>query len=260
MAHWNVRGREGKKAAAAVLTVLLWMAADPARAGVPFVTDDAGTPPEGGFEIDMALQYAKIDGEKAWSLPSLDVNYGATDAVQLHLLVSASVVHQTGDGTRFGYGDTEVGVKYRFLDEDEEGWRPSVALFPLIELPTGDETVGLGNGHVAAFLPLWVSKELGPWSLFGGGGYWVNPGEGHEDFWFVGMGAKRRITDALSLGAEIFHETKDATDGKDNVSFNLGAVYDFSEIHHLLISAGQGLHNRPQTNEFSAYVAYQLTF
>jgi len=66
--------------------------------------------------------------------------------------------------------------------------------------------------------------------------------------------------DRLSVGGEIFHQTADTLDGVDSTGFNLGVTYDFTEDHHLLFSAGRGIQNAATTNEFSYYIAYELTF
>jgi hypothetical protein len=47
--------------------------------------------------------------------------------------------------------------------------------------------------------------------------------------------------------------------GKDNTGFNLGAVYDFDDHNHLLLSAGTGIQNASETNLYSWYVGYQIT-
>jgi len=49
-------------------------------------------------------------------------------------------------------------------------------------------------------------------------------------------------------------------EGKESSGFNLGAVYDFNEHYHLLLSAGRGLQNAVATNDVSYYVAIQHTF
>ena len=48
-----------------------------------------------------------------------------------------------------GYGDTEVGIKYRLLDQTDT--LPMIGVFPLVEIPTGDEDKGLGNGKAQYF-------------------------------------------------------------------------------------------------------------
>jgi hypothetical protein len=248
------------------VTGLLWLGliaagtilTRPAHAGAPFVTDDPGTPEH--FEINLAVQARHSAGQTTGFAPSLEINYAAAENVQLHFLVPLAFSHVSGDRTRWSTGDTEFGVKYRFLDSSEEDWFPSAAVFPIVFAPTGDEDRGLGTGHTRAFLPLWLGKEFGDWTAFGGGGYGINPGSGHRNYLFVGAGITRKITEDLRLGAEVFRQSKTEDDGKDAIGFNLGGVYDISDRHHILLSAGRGLRNASETNEFSTYIAYQLTF
>jgi hypothetical protein len=232
--------------------------AAPALAGAPFVTDDPGTPEH--FEINLAVQMTHVPRQTTGLAPALEVNYAAAENVQLHFLASLAFNHESGDRTHWGAGDTEFGVKYRFIDETEDGWVPSAAIFPIIFASTGDDDRGLGTGHSRAFLPLWLGKEFGDWTAFGGGGYGINPGSGNRNYLFVGVGITRRLSDDLRLGVELFRNSKTEDDGKDAVGFNVGGVYDISEAHHILISAGRGLRNASETNEFSTYIAYQLTF
>jgi hypothetical protein len=45
-----------------------------------------------------------------------------------------------------------------------------------------------------------------------------------------------------------------------STGFNVGATYDFSENWHLLAAVGRGIQNVSATNQFSYYLAMQLTF
>jgi hypothetical protein len=47
--------------------------------------------------------------------------------------------------------------------------------------------------------------------------------------------------------------------GAYDAGFNVGAIHDFDEHNHLLMSAGRGLQNASDTNRFSWYIAYQIT-
>jgi hypothetical protein len=51
----------------------------------------------------------------------------------------------------------------------------------LLEVPTGSKSDGLGSGQMQAFLPLWLQKCVGDWTVYGGGGYGINPGAGNEN-------------------------------------------------------------------------------
>lgn len=72
-----------------------------------------------------------------------------------------------------GLGDVELGIKYRFVNgKDGTG---QVGVFPMIELATGSDRRGLGNGRNWYRLPLWFPKGTGVWTLGGGGGMIINP-------------------------------------------------------------------------------------
>lgn len=231
-----------------------------AWAGPPFRTDDPEPVEYQHWEVYAFSAATHVKGDTAGILPGVEINYGAAPDLQLHVIASLAFDKPSGGGWRSGPGDTEFGVKYRFVQEDEDGWRPMIGVFPLLEAPTGDSNRGLGTGHTHAFLPVWVQKSFGDWTTYGGGGYWINPGAGNKNFWFTGWEVQRKITDQLTLGGELFHQTADIVGGKDGTGFNLGGFFDFSKNHHLLFSAGRGIQNATDTNQFSYYVAYQLTF
>jgi hypothetical protein len=66
-----------------------------------------------------------------------------------------------------------------------------MGLFPVLEVPIGEENRGLGVGHWRGYLPLWVQKSFGDWTTYGGGGYWINHGNGtiDRDNWYFGYSA-----------------------------------------------------------------------
>jgi hypothetical protein len=106
----------------------------------------------------------------------------------------------------------------------------------LLEAPTGDAARGLGTGRTHAFVPLWVQKDFGDWTTYGGGGYWINPGPGNKNFWFAGWVLERKITDKLTLGVALFHQTPDAISGVSATGFNFGSVPSTGFMRNLRIS------------------------
>jgi hypothetical protein len=242
-----------------VMAFVAILSAGPALAGAPFVTDDADTPDAQHFEIDLAAQYTRFQGGSAATVPSLEVNYGVTDKLQVSILTPLAMSHIDGTGTNIGLGDIEFGVKYRFIEADDWGWKPSVAFAPSIVMPSGSEARGLGSGQIGAFLPIWLTKEFNQWTVFGGGGYNINPGFDRRNWWFTGIGVTRELTPKWTLGVEVFHTTPTDRDAKDNTAFNVGAIYNISDTHHLLVAVGRNLVNARENNAFSAYIGYQLT-
>ena len=135
-----------------VLTVLF---AAETFAGPPFKTDDPEPVDYLHWEFYIASQQQFKRLETNVTSPHFELNYGVLPEVQLHLLAPLGYVH-TVDGTHYGYSDTELGVKYRFVEETEKA--PQIGVFPLIELPTGNQNEQLGTGKAQVYVPLWVQK------------------------------------------------------------------------------------------------------
>ena len=162
------------RAVIAVLTLL----SSPAIAGPPYITDDPEPVDYQRWEFYAFSQGGRANGETSGVAPSCDCNYGILPDVQLHIQPGAAFRRASGASPAWGPGDTELGLKYRFVEQDKTNATPSIAFYPLLEAPTGDPTRGLGAGRTRALLPFWGQKDFGDWSTFGGGGYWINPGPG----------------------------------------------------------------------------------
>ena len=230
-----------------------------AHAGPPFITDDPEPVDYQHWEVYGFSTAAHVEGETSGTLGGIEVNYGAAPELQLHAVVPVAFDDASETGTQIGVGDIELGAKYRFVDPGKDDWWPQAGIFPLIEIPSGDADRGLGAGHMREFLPIWLQKDLGDWTTYGGGGYWINPGAGNRDYWFAGWLLQRKITDNFTFGGELFHQTENTISGRDTTGFNLGGIYDFTDRYHLLFSAGRGLQSVSTTNEFSYYVGFQWT-
>jgi len=209
------------------------------------------------WEFYLGTQDEITNDGATGTAPHVEINYGAAPNVQLHLIVPVGYSWPSGGPTMYGLGDVEVGAKFRFVQESEGKKIPMVGTFPLLELPVGNESKGLGAGHVRAFIPVWFQKSFGPWTSYGGGGYWLNPGAGNHNFWFVGWQVQRRFSHHVTLGTEVFHTTADSIHASSNQGFNVGLVLDLSEKQHVLFSAGRATAGH---GEYQGYLAYQLTF
>ncbi len=226
-----------------------------AWAGPPFFTDDPEPADYKHGEFYFASQYIHSDDAKSATLPHLEFNYGVLPNIHLHLIAPFQYVKPEGEDSQYGYGDTELGIKYRFIQETDK--IPMVGTFPIVLIPTGDQKKDLGSGQTQIYLPLWFQKSWGPWTSYGGGGYWINPGEGNKNWWFFGWLVQRKITEQFTLGAEVFHRSASREDGTESNGFQVGAIINLSEEHHILLSAGRDF-NGP--NLLTAYLGYQFTF
>jgi Putative MetA-pathway of phenol degradation len=219
--------------------LILFLAAA-ALAGPPFLTDD---PVPVDYEHWEAYLFTMGDDHPgsgyAIQGPAVEVNYGALPDTQLHLATSLTTVGGGGNSTQSGFGDTELGIKYRFVHETN-GW-PQIAIFPAVELPTGDAGRGLGNGRSWFKLPVWAQKNWGPWTTDFGGGAALNSAPGQRDYAYGGWLLQREFGEHLTLGGEIFAQGQDTDDDQGYAALNFGGTYNVNEHFSLLLSAGHSI-------------------
>jgi hypothetical protein len=246
------------RAKSSLLVIFGLLAIGAARGGPPFVTDDPEPVELHHWEFYVASQDTKMGGDWSGTAPHFELNYGVLPDVQLHLIAPMAYDAPPSGAAHYGYGDTELGVKFRFIQETN-GW-PQVGIFPLLEAPSGRARDNLGNGpgHWQAFLPLWLQKSWGSWTAYGGAGYGVNSVAGHGNWNFIGGVLQKQVRPNVLIGAEIYHQSSLQTDFPNvGTAFNIGTVVDFSDHHHLLFSAGRSMDG---PIAFQCYIAYQLTF
>lgn len=253
-----MKSRTLKLTAYAIAALPLLTASRLALAGPPFLTDDPEPVDYQHHEFYVASQQIKTADGRSGTLPHLEYNYGAAPDLQLHIIVPYAFNSPIDGPRQSGLGDIELGVKYRFLQETENG--PMVGIFPIVVTHSGNSDKGLGNGSTQIFLPVWLQKKWGEWQSYGGGGYWINHAADAKNHWFFGWQLQKEISEHVTLGGEIFHSTEQISGQGSSTGFNLGGSYNFDEHNHLLFSAGKGLTNADATNKFSSYIAYQRTW
>ncbi|MGB9154491.1 MAG: hypothetical protein WCD70_15555 [Alphaproteobacteria bacterium] len=138
-------------------------------AGPPFVTDDPETVDYQHVELDFYTQGMRTDHAMMGTVAGLDANYGLYPDVQLTMITPFAFNAFNGQSANYGYGDTQFSVKYRFIHEEDDEWWPQVAIFPQVNVPTGNASRALGTGQTAEFFPVYLQKDFDPWQLYGGG-------------------------------------------------------------------------------------------
>jgi hypothetical protein len=228
-------------------------ATTPAFAGPPYQADDPEPTELGHWEIynfiDVDGRGATIEGEGG-----VDLNYGAARGLQLTATLPVAFSHEAADHWRVGRGDVQLGAKYRFLNDEGTGWQ--AAVFPRVILPTSAK--GLGGNRVRLLLPLWVQKDMGKTSLFGGGGYEINPGPGNKGFWQAGVAVTHDFTSRLSLGAEAYRQSADTRGGDDASGVDAGLIRKLGGPYSLLLAGGPRFSSGH--TGFHCYAALGLNF
>jgi hypothetical protein len=234
-----------------LMVALIAVFSTTAQAGPPFLTDDP-EPVEyqhGEFYVFSLLEATK--GVTAVQVPAFEFNYGIAEETQFHIIAPFNSFASTGNPTEYGFGDIQLGIKYRFLKETDD-W-PQLGVFPMLMVPSGDADRGLGNGSVWATLPIWAQKSWGKWTTYGGIGYAINPAAGRKNYLFGGWLLQRKVTEKLTLGGEVYFQGADTDTGlgpslstaggifQSTSLINLGGFYDFDEHFHFLFSAGYSL-------------------
>src|SRR5664279_2155617 len=97
-----------------------------AHAGPPILADDTGTPGPGKWEVNVGVDVIKLHDETHYDIPALDLNYGIGEHIQLNYSASWIVLDRRDEGTKSGLSNSEVAVKWRFLDEDKHGIAMSI--------------------------------------------------------------------------------------------------------------------------------------
>jgi len=157
------------------LFILFLMVASTARAQAPATPDPISTDRPGilfsiptvkphVLQVELGIPSVTIDNGggtdfRSTSLVAL-VRYGLTDKLELRL---GSPVYTetrvTSGGSRFtdhGFGDVEVGAKWRLVDN--AGARPSLALIPSVIVPVGEKGFSAGR-------PIYQLNTMAEWAL-----------------------------------------------------------------------------------------------
>lgn len=247
--------RRRSRVALALAAPVALAAGQAAWAGPPFLTDDPEPTETGHWEIYAPALDASGKGRDYDGSLGAELNYGAAPGVQVTVGLPLSYARD-GGGFKTGRGDLELSVKYRFFHDEAAG--VSIAAFPGVTLPTASHS--LGARKATALLPVWLQKDAGPWSLFGGGGYALNPGAGNRHFWTGGVAVSRQFSERLMLGLEVDRQGAETDGGRAATSLGIGAILQLKAPFRMLGSAGPTFVDGDGSAGFHAFVALGIDF
>lgn len=239
------------------LAVLRLTGVAQAQAGPPYLTNDPGTPGDGNWELNFGLVPAVSRGASADQIPQFDLNYGLGDRVQLTYEVPY-VIHTGGGATTGGWGNGFPGIKWRFVDQGDEGWQ--VSTFPQYETGVGmlGQQRGIGSAGPRFLLPFEASRKVGPIELDVEAGYWFPRRGAARGERILGLVVGHEFTPRLELDAELYDDH--AIDAPpQGTTWDVGGRYKLSRSFIALFMAGSTLSGRSDGEpEFFSYLGIQV--
>jgi hypothetical protein len=235
------------------LALVVWaLAAAPAVAGPPYLTDDPEPTDTGHWENYLFVSGARTPGVTSGQA-GFQFNYGGAPNLQLSVLLPLN--YQFDHSSVIGRGDVQLSAKYRFIRQSR--FAPDVAVFPDVVLPTAARA--FAPVRTSLLLPVWAQKDFGPWSAFGGAGYDLNPGPGNRNFTVAGWAVTRSLGKRLNLGLELFHQTATTVGGKALSIAAAGAIWKFAPHWALMASGGPALQRAASAGQGEFFLALQWT-
>jgi len=240
----------------ACLTAAILPVAAHAQAGPPFLSNDPGTPGNGNWEINVGSMQTVTRFGASYQVPQLDVNYGLGDRIQLTYLVPYVIQTSGGGNVHEGWGNASPGVKWRFLDQGEEGWQLSTFPQAMTGVSVHAEQEGIAQAGPRYLLPVEVTHPVGPIGLDFEAGYIVPARGPHESI--LGLVAGHRFSPRLELCAELYDDHVYEADGH-TTTWDVGGRYKLHRSFILLFMAGRSLDGTAAGQpQYMGYVGLQI--
>jgi Putative MetA-pathway of phenol degradation len=220
----------------------------------PSVSDSAFTVAPGTFQLENGLSYSK--GAERRSAVELLGRIGLTPNLELRL-GGEPVVRLKNGVDETGFGDIELGAKYRVLDE--QGAAPAVAFLPFVKLPTADRPIGSEKTDFG--LALILSKPL-PADFTADFNIGVAAlGQGNSDYrgqGYTSLSIGRTFNSRLTAYGEVFYRTKAERGGPQTLGADVGIIYLVTQRVALDFAVERGLNSRADDYAFRAGVTILL--
>jgi hypothetical protein len=222
-----------------------------AQGGPPYYTNDPGTPGNHNWEINLGYMPFLYTNQSITHTPDVDINFGLGDRIQLTFENAWLRVANPSSSPKYGLGQDQLGVKWRFYDNKESGL--AISVFPQLSLNNPDSSVarGITPRSASLILPLEFSKKLGPVNLNWEVGYnYVHTG---ASGWLAGVVVGHDLTENLELDAEFYGlGTYHPSNGQQTIEG--GLRYKIHPPFILLLMAGRSV--QPSSNEQPRFVGY----
>jgi hypothetical protein len=228
------------------------------QGGPPMITDDPGTPGDRKWEINVALAFDHRSGETAADVPAIDLNYGVGEHIQLTLQTAPVLLKRDGHGLIGGLGGSEAAVKWRFLDQQQNGDGFDMSMFPrvIFNVVPSSPRRGLSRDGTRFQIPMQMAKAFGRWHAnFEFGPHLSSVGRSE---WLSGVVAGLDVSKRTLLMAEL-HGTSRMNFTRDVLTVNVGVHHEFSATRILIASLGREIRS-PDPLATIGYFGMQLIY
>ncbi len=202
--------------------------------------------PKGRFHLEFSNEFDLLQRESFPNLKQntadIELDYGLFENLEIGIAAPfLTIINDAGTSPRrvTGIGDVNVSVKYNFLRERENSYRPALAIGFNLELPSGNKERQLGSGLADVYVNGILQKSLTKRTKlrFNGGVLF----SGNESTGALGIKSRgtvitaggslvRQFSSKLQLGIELTGATsKDLQLGKKQLQTLLGGNYQLNQ-------------------------------
>jgi hypothetical protein len=222
-----------------------------AQGGPPYYTNDPGTPGNHNWEINLGYMPFYYDGQSVSHTPDVDINFGLGSRIQLTYENAWLRVQNPFSSVKYGLGQSNPGVKWRFYDAGEG--HLAISIFPQLFLNNANDAVkrGITPASQAFLFPMEFTKKFGPVDVDFEIGY--NVVHRGPNGWLTGLVVGHDFTSKLEGDVEfynqgVFHPSE------NQPTIDVGGRYKLHSPVILLLMAGRSL--EPARNNQSYFLGY----
>jgi len=110
------------------------------------------------FQLELGLDATRQDNQHREYNPSITLSYGLSEKADLGVGTGYLFIHPEEGEKEHGLADTELKLKYRWMDEKD--WIPALAASAKLKIPTASESKGLGSGEPDFIINFITTKNL----------------------------------------------------------------------------------------------------
>jgi hypothetical protein len=206
------------------------------QGGPPLLTDDPGTPGPHNWEINVGLTTDRRSTVREFQAPSLDLNYGVGNRIQLNFVVPFVIQGADGEPTRSGLGNSSLGVKWRYFEDKKHELDLSTYPHFGFNNPTASARRGIADPGLTLLWPFEITKKIGPIDVNGEAGYQFS--QKVPNAWIAGLAMGHQATPRLEVLGEIYRNAEVGTPVHDN-TFDFGGRLKLRNPVLLLFMAGR---------------------